>query len=291
MFCEKIFGPTKDWECYCGKYKRVRYKGIKCDKCGVEVLPSRVRRERMGHIELASPVSHIWYVKGVPSRLGLLLNISPRNLERVLYFAQFIITRVDEEARARMIQRRDRDLNLKLQRMENDVQTKLADYEHRLADALTRLDAEEARRVGDVEDDMSRKTNEAMSTASHIQHQLEGQVGKVAATAAQLPWLSDPLIAAGEIIDRQALTRLNDSMQKRLSELKESGDQDKAQIGLQAASRRDRFRHEVAEKSEGPVSYTHLRAHETVLDLVCRLLLEKKKNYDQKFIKNPHHVK
>ena len=75
LFCERIFGPTKDWECYCGKYKRVRYKGIVCDKCGVEVAPSRVRRERMGHIELASPVSHIWYVKGVPSRLGLLLNI------------------------------------------------------------------------------------------------------------------------------------------------------------------------------------------------------------------------
>ena len=75
LFCEKIFGPTKDWECYCGKYKRVRYKGIKCDKCGVEVLPSRVRRERMGHTELASPVSHIWYVTGVPSRMGLLLNI------------------------------------------------------------------------------------------------------------------------------------------------------------------------------------------------------------------------
>ena len=250
LFCEKIFGPTKDWECYCGKYKRVRYKGIKCDKCGVEVLPSRVRRERMGHIELASPVSHIWYVKGVPSRLGLLLNISPRNLERVLYFAQFIITHVDEEARARMVQRRDRDLNLKLQRMENDLQTKLADYEHRLADALARLDGEEARRVGDVDDEMSRKTNEAMSTAGQIQRQLEGQIGKVAAAAVQLPWLSDPLIAAGETIDRQSLTRLNDSMQKRLSELQESGNQDKAQIGLQAASRRDRFRHEVAEKSE-----------------------------------------
>ncbi|MCB9143477.1 MAG: hypothetical protein H6646_14530, partial [Anaerolineales bacterium] len=99
LFCERIFGPTKDWECYCGKYKRVRYKGIVCDKCGVEVAPSRVRRERMGHIELASPVSHIWYVKGVPSRLGLLLDISPRNLERVLYFAQYIITVVDEDAR------------------------------------------------------------------------------------------------------------------------------------------------------------------------------------------------
>ncbi|MBK9095310.1 MAG: DNA-directed RNA polymerase subunit beta' [Anaerolineae bacterium] len=251
LFCEKIFGPTKDWECYCGKYKRVRYKGIKCDKCGVEVLPSRVRRERMGHIELASPVSHIWYVKGVPSRLGLLLNISPRNLERVLYFAQFIITRVDEEARARMIQRRDRDLNLKLQRMENDLQTKLADYEHRLADALTRLDNEEARRIGDIEDEMARKTNEAMGTGSQIQRQLEGQIGKVAAEAVNLPWLSDALVPVGEPIDRHSLNRLGDSMQQRLTEIKESGDQDKAQIGLQAAARRDRFRHEVSEKSEG----------------------------------------
>ena len=93
----------QDWECACGKYKRVRYKGIVCDKCGVEVAHSRVRRERMGHIELASPVSHIWYVKGVPSRLGLLLNISPRNLERVLYFAQYIVTNVDEDARSRAI--------------------------------------------------------------------------------------------------------------------------------------------------------------------------------------------
>ena len=92
LFCEKIFGPTKDFECYCGKYKRVRYKGIVCDKCGVEVTRTKVRRERMGHIELASPVAHIWFVKGTPSRLGLLLDISPRNLERVLYFAQFIVT-------------------------------------------------------------------------------------------------------------------------------------------------------------------------------------------------------
>ena len=114
LFCERIFGPTRDWECACGKYKRVRYKGIVCDKCGVEVAPSRVRRERMGHIELASPVSHIWYVTGVPSRLGLLLNISPRHLERVLYFAQFIITNVNEDARSRAIQRHERDLQTRL---------------------------------------------------------------------------------------------------------------------------------------------------------------------------------
>ena len=87
LFCEKIFGPTKDWECYCGKYKRIRYKGIVCDRCGVEVTRAKVRRERMGHIELAAPVSHIWYFKGIPSRMGLILDMSPRILERILYFA------------------------------------------------------------------------------------------------------------------------------------------------------------------------------------------------------------
>ena len=92
LFCEKIFGPTKDWECHCGKYKRVRYKGIVCDRCGVEVTTSKVRRERMGHIELAAPIAHIWYFKGIPSRVALLLDISPRNLEKVIYFASYIVT-------------------------------------------------------------------------------------------------------------------------------------------------------------------------------------------------------
>ncbi len=89
LFCEKIFGPTKDWECACGKYKRIRFKGIVCERCGVEVTRSKVRRERMGHIELAAPVSHIWYFKGSPSRLGYLLDIPPKELEKVLYFASF----------------------------------------------------------------------------------------------------------------------------------------------------------------------------------------------------------
>ena len=92
LFCERIFGPTKDWECHCGKYKRIRYKGKVCEKCGVEVTSSKVRRERMGHIELAAPVSHIWYFKGTPSRIGLMLDISPRLLEQVLYFSRYIVT-------------------------------------------------------------------------------------------------------------------------------------------------------------------------------------------------------
>ena len=104
LFCERIFGPTKDWECFCGKYKRIRYRGVVCDRCGVEVTRSKVRRERMGHINLASPVAHIWFSKGTPSRLGLLLDLSPRNLERVLYFAQHIVVSVDNEARKKAIE-------------------------------------------------------------------------------------------------------------------------------------------------------------------------------------------
>ena len=91
LYCERIFGPTKDWECHCGKYKRIRYKGKVCERCGVEITKSKVRRERMGHIELVAPVSHIWYFKGIPSRMGLILDISPRDLEKVLYFAKYIV--------------------------------------------------------------------------------------------------------------------------------------------------------------------------------------------------------
>ena len=105
LFCERIFGPTKNYECYCGKYKKIRYRGVTCDRCGVTVEHSRVRRTRMGHIELAAPVSHIWFAKGVPSRLALLLDTSPRNLERVLYFAQYIVTSVDESARDERIKK------------------------------------------------------------------------------------------------------------------------------------------------------------------------------------------
>src|ERR687895_2754646 len=99
LFCERIFGPTRDWECHCGKYKRVRFKGIICERCGVEITRAKVRRERMGHIELAAPVTHIWYFKGVPSRLGYLLDFPPKDLEKVIYFAAYIVTRVDEDRR------------------------------------------------------------------------------------------------------------------------------------------------------------------------------------------------
>lgn len=113
LFDEKIFGPIKDWECYCGKYKRIRYKGIVCDKCGVEVTKSSVRRERMGHIKLSVPVTHIWFLRGVPSRLGLILDLGVMELEKVVYFASYIITKVDEEARLSMMEQIEKEFKAK----------------------------------------------------------------------------------------------------------------------------------------------------------------------------------
>ncbi|MBA47119.1 MAG: DNA-directed RNA polymerase subunit beta', partial [Dehalococcoidia bacterium] len=115
LFCEKIFGPTKDWECYCGKYKKIRYKGVICDRCGVEVTRAKVRRERMGHIKLAAPVAHIWFSKSTPSRLGLLLDVSPKNLERVLYFAQYIVTSINNDEKLDAINFFRQDTEQKIQ--------------------------------------------------------------------------------------------------------------------------------------------------------------------------------
>jgi len=133
LFCERIFGPTRDWECYCGKYKRVRYKGIICERCGVEVTRQKVRRERMGHIDLAAPVSHIWFFKGVPSRIGYLLDIAPRELEKVLYFAASIVTAVDNEKRAADLNSLEDQVGSEAGRIEVDNDEALAALEDRLA--------------------------------------------------------------------------------------------------------------------------------------------------------------
>jgi DNA-directed RNA polymerase subunit beta' len=173
LFCERIFGPTKDWECYCGKYKRVRYKGIVCERCGVEVTRSKVRRERMGHIDLAAPVSHIWFFKGVPSRIGYLLDMAPKELEKVLYFAASIVTWVDDEARAKDLEelqtqvnetldsyaaeKEERLLELnesrerRLQYLTNGAQAGFTDDDHLWAEALDvnvkKLDDDERERL------------------------------------------------------------------------------------------------------------------------------------------------
>ncbi|OGO24231.1 MAG: DNA-directed RNA polymerase subunit beta' [Chloroflexi bacterium RBG_16_50_9] len=133
LFCERIFGPTKDFECYCGKYKRIRYKGVICDKCGVEVARAKVRRERMGHIELACPVSHIWFAKGIPSRLGLLLDLSPRSLEHVLYFSQYIITSIDKKAREEAIKQLEETAAQNMAGQQSASESKISEMEQEKA--------------------------------------------------------------------------------------------------------------------------------------------------------------
>ncbi len=145
LFCEKIFGPTRDWECYCGKYKRVRFKGIICERCGVEVTRSKVRRERMGHIELAAPVTHIWYFKGVPSRLGYLLDLAPKDLEKVIYFAAYMITKVDEDARHTDLSSLESKIGLERERLEKRRDAMVEDRARKLEEDLAALEAEGAK--------------------------------------------------------------------------------------------------------------------------------------------------
>jgi DNA-directed RNA polymerase subunit beta' len=145
LFCEKIFGPTRDWECYCGKYKRVRFKGIICERCGVEVTRAKVRRERMGHIELAAPVTHIWYFKGVPSRLGYLLDLAPKDLEKVIYFAAYMITSVDEEERHRDLPSLEAKIGVERKQIEQRRDSDVENRQKRLEADLGELEAEGAK--------------------------------------------------------------------------------------------------------------------------------------------------
>jgi DNA-directed RNA polymerase subunit beta' len=145
LFCEKIFGPTRDWECYCGKYKRVRFKGIICERCGVEVTRAKVRRERMGHIELAAPVTHIWYFKGVPSRLGYLLDLAPKDLEKIIYFAAYLITAVDRDLRHRDMSTVENEMSVEKKRAEDKRDTDVENRQKKLETDLAELESEGAK--------------------------------------------------------------------------------------------------------------------------------------------------
>lgn len=230
LFCERIFGPMKDWECACGKYKRVRYKGIVCDKCGVEVAPARVRRERMGHIELASPVSHIWYVKGVPSRLGLLLNISPRHLERVLYFAQYIVTNVNEDARSRAIQRHERELMMRLNRAEGDIGEKIKELEEQLDTRYSEVDSEEEQELSTLDERINESTSGAISEAQSFQTWIQNRVGQKAEENKMLSWSEQPIIQEGEIISAEHDLFINELVQEKLNALQGESDEEKQYI-------------------------------------------------------------
>ena len=174
LFCERIFGPTRDWECACGKYKRVRYKGIICERCGVEVTKSKVRRERLGHIELAAPVTHIWYFKGVPSRLGYLLDLAPKDLEKIIYFAANIITSVDEEGRHNDQSTLEAEMMLEKKEVEVDRDSELADRAKKLEDDLAELEA-----AGAKNDAKKKVQTAAEREMRHIRERAEREVDRL----------------------------------------------------------------------------------------------------------------
>jgi len=205
LFCEKIFGPTKDWECYCGKYKRVRFKGIICERCGVEVTRSKVRRERMGHIELAAPVTHIWYFKGVPSRLGYLLDLAPKDLEKVIYFAASIVTAVDDAKRHK-----------ELPRLEDDTAAEIKAIEKRRDDRLAEILKETENRLAEMEERKARSSekttakNQSERQQKEVRERADREIGLVQETLDKFRDLAPKEIVDDEVLWRELKDRYGD---------------------------------------------------------------------------------
>jgi len=208
LFCERIFGPTKDWECSCGKYKRVRYKGIICDKCGVEVTRAKVRRERMGHIELASPVSHIWFVKGTPSRIGLLLDVTPRLLEQVLYFAKYIITDVVEQQRERLVQQIRNETEERIAREERSRASQLEDLTAGPLEKLAELEEDKTGRLRDLEEERDRTVNWAAESTRSLEERIRAELDKEAEDDLVFGPNDTTIVKAGETVEKRHLVEL-----------------------------------------------------------------------------------
>jgi len=219
LFCEAIFGPTKDWQCYCGKYKNIRYKGIICDKCVVEVTRASVRRERMGHINLAAPVAHVWYTRRVPSYLGLLLDISRRNLDRVLYFAQYVITSVDEDARQKALKRLEEDLA----RQESTIAAELnAEIDERrlardadLENLQTNIGALNER----FNNEFASLSDQIMREAQALQSLIESKLGETLQSDVRFEAADVLLAKAGTTINREHLSAVQKAVNARLNEV------------------------------------------------------------------------
>src|SRR5580704_8811968 len=216
LFCEKIFGPTKDWECHCGKYKRYRYKGIICDKCGVEVTRAKVRRERMGHIKLASPVSHVWYFKGIPSRMGLLLDMSPRNLEKVLYFANYIVTSIDEKARTELLAKLDPNTDERVVALKERMSSGGADERPEIEARIAEREAELAAQRTRLEEELENRVNKLRESAADLDSRIQEAKGHKAVANFTL---SDSVIA--EVVAKKGVMLEEDlavDVQRRAAE-------------------------------------------------------------------------
>ncbi len=219
LFCEAIFGPSRDWQCYCGKYKKIRYRGIICDKCGVEVTRARVRRERMGHIELASPAAHIWYTQRVPSYMGLLLDISRRNLDRVLYFAQYIITEVDGEGRAKVLRRMDEEVHREIGKVENYYQERSNEIELQMVEGISKVEERGRAIRSRYEEELATQTDALVSAAATVQKRLNEALGKNVRKDITFEPTGETIVSKGERVEREHLNILNRLVQGKVEEV------------------------------------------------------------------------
>jgi len=236
LFCEAIFGPTKDWQCYCGKYKNVRYRGITCDKCGVEVTRAAVRRERMGHIELAAPVAHVWYTRRVPSYLGVLLDVSRRNLDRVLYFAQYVVTHVDEEARQKALKRLDEETDRERKRVEATARESIRAIKTRVEAEVDKRKEQIEQRAGRLDEKLNEATEAVMKEAQTLQARIEERMSKDIRTPIVFTPTKTLIADRGEAIGREHLTKLNKAVKAKLAELeaRNSAEREKALSKIEA---------------------------------------------------------
>ncbi|GAB4574066.1 MAG: DNA-directed RNA polymerase subunit beta' [Anaerolineae bacterium] len=219
LFCEAIFGPTKDWQCYCGKYKNIRYKGIICDKCGVEVTRSSVRRERMGHIMLAAPVAHVWYTRRVPSYLGLLLDISRRNLDRVLYFAQYVITHVDEDARQKALKRIDEELARQEALLGDELDDRLTELKSQRESSLEELQSQIDSINEAFNNEFAQASDEVIREAQQLQERIEALIGETASSDLRFNAADMVIAAKGEKVTHDHLSAVQTAVNARLNEL------------------------------------------------------------------------
>ncbi len=248
LFCEKIFGPQKDWECYCGKYKRVRYKGVVCDKCGVEVTRSKVRRERMGHIQLASPVSHIWFVKGTPSRIGLLLDITPRNLERVLYFASYVITEVDEDMRMMLREQLQNDYAEKRESIQREAEGRQIEISSQLTQDLGGMETAQVSTQRRIDEDYQEQRTAISNEAETLRNDLEERTGE--AVEEDITFHSINLLEEGEIITEKVLDQLDELVEQELDALEQRRQRDLADAELLTGAERERKEYEITQQRE-----------------------------------------
>ncbi len=219
LFCEAIFGPSRDYQCYCGKYKGIRYRGIICDKCGVEVTRSSVRRERMGHITLAAPVAHIWYTRRIPSHLSVVLDLSKRNLDRVLYFAQYIVISVDEDARQRALKRIDEEENARVTRMEEAATARIDELEGRVTERQEKFEAAQEKLKAQLEEELNSRTEKILGEARRLQDRLEGMMGRATSDPILFSPTDTVIVDADEVISRDHYAVLNTVAQDALDTL------------------------------------------------------------------------